>query len=392
VSRILYVDCAAGASGDMLLGALVDLGLSLEALSAELARVPLHGYHLQAQKVTRCGLAATKVDVVLDHHDHHHRGLHDILGLLEASTLPEELKARAGKLFRRLAEAEGAVHGVSPETVHFHEVGAVDSIVDVVGAVIGLHWVGPARIVASPLNLGTGTVRMAHGEFPVPPPATVRLVQGAPVYGAGEGEMLTPTGALIVTDYADSYGPLPPLRITAAGHGAGSRETARRPNVVRLLLGEEDAHAPSERVVVIETALDDLAPNLLAPVLERLLAVGALDAYFAPLVMKKGRPGQLLTVLCDEERRAAVEEVLFTETTTLGLRRSEWERSVLERASVPVDTAYGTVSVKIGRLAGQVVHAQPELEDCRRLAAERGVPLREVFAAAVAAQRSEKER
>jgi len=414
VSRVVYFDCASGASGDMLLGALVDLGLPLDVLRQELAKIPLGGYRLEARQVDRSGLRATKVDVVIDgaedghheHHDHdhgrhhhghpagagHERGLPEILDLLERSTLDDGVKRRAGGLFRRLAEAEAAVHGTSPEEVHFHEVGAVDSIVDTVGGVCGLLWLQADRFVASALNVGTGTVTMSHGTFAVPPPATARLVQGVPIYGAGEGELLTPTGALLVTAHADGYGPLPPLRVQAIGHGAGARDTPGRPNVLRLIVGEETAAGASERVLVLETEIDDMPPQLYGPLMERLLTEGALDVFYTAIQMKKGRPGTLVTALCDPARREALEEVFFRETTTLGVRRQEWERTALERDQVPVTTPHGPVAIKVGRRGGRVYNAQPEFEDCRRLAEERGVPVKEVWAAALAAYRTEKGR
>lgn len=395
MSRIVYFDCASGASGDMLLGALVDLGLSLDALRAELAKVPLRGYRLEARRVHRAGLHATKVDVIVEHgehshghgHGHGHRGLRQILETIGASGLDAVVKDRATRLFQRLAEAEAAVHGTEPEHVHFHEVGAVDSIVDVVGGVIGLAWLKADRFVASPLNVGSGTVTMEHGVFPVPPPATARLVSGAPVYGAGEGELLTPTGALLVTGHATTYGPLPLMRPEHVGHGAGSRETVGRPNVLRLVVGEEGA-ASAERVLVIEAELDDMSPQLFGPLIDRLLDAGALDAYLTPIQMKKGRPGILVTALAPPARREAIEGVLFSETTTLGVRRQEWERTVLDREIVPVETPYGTIGVKVARRAGRAVNAQPEFDDCQRAAAAHGLPVKEVLAAAIAAFRS----
>ena len=388
MSRVVYFDCASGASGDMLLGAVVDLGLPLDELRAELAKLPLSGYALAASRVSRSGLAATKVDVVIDAPETQHRHLRHILGILERSTLDAHLKQRATALFQRLAEAEAAVHGTSPEQVHFHEVGAVDSIVDIVGGVIALRWLGAARFVSSPLNVGSGSVTMSHGTFPVPAPATARLVTGVPVYGAGEGELLTPTGALLVTSHVTAYGPLPALRIDKTGHGAGSRDTPGRPNVLRLLVGEEAQASSSERVLVLETEVDDTAPQLLGPLIDALLAAGALDAFFTPVQMKKGRPGVLVTVLAPPERREAIEELLFRETTTLGVRRQEWERTALERATATVATPYGDVRIKIGRRGGIVYNAWPEFEDCQRLAAEKGVAVKEVLAAALAAWRS----
>lgn len=389
MSRLVYLDCASGASGDMVLGALLDLGLPLDTLRAELAKLPLQGYRLEARKVDCRGLQATKLDVVIEPGPAPHRGLRDIQALLDASGLEGDVKRRASALFARLAEVEAEVHGTTPDRVHFHEVGAVDSIVDIVGSVIGLAWLRPDRVVASPLNVGTGSVRMAHGTFAVPAPATARLTRRVPVYGAGDGELLTPTGALLVTGHASEYGPLPLMRTEAIGHGAGSRQTGERPNVLRLFVGEAPGSAAAgDRVVVLETEIDDLAPALLAPVLEKLLAAGAKDAFFTPIQMKKGRPGILLTVLADPGLRTTIEDLLLSETTTLGVRWQEWPRTVLERDAVTVSTPYGAINVKRGLRAGRVVNAQPEVEDCRRAAAAHAVPLKEVWAAAVAAYRS----
>ena len=389
MSRVVYFDCASGASGDMLLGAVVDLGLPVEELRAELARLPLSGYTLETSRVSRSGLAATKLDVVTGAPETKHRHLRHIVEILDGSTLAADVKQKATSLFQRLAEAEAAVHGTSPEKVHFHEVGAVDSIVDIVGGVIALRWLGASRFVSSPLNVGTGTVTMSHGTFPVPPPATAKLVAGVPVYGAGEGELLTPTGALLVTSHATEYGPLPPLRIDKTGHGAGSRDTKGRPNVLRLVVGEDAQASGSERVLVLETEVDDTAPQLLGPLLDGLIKAGALDAYFTPVQMKKGRPDVLVTVIAPPDKRETIEKLLFRETTTLGVRRQEWERTALERETATVDTAYGSVRVKIGRRAGVVYNAWPEFEDCQRLAAEKGVAVKEVLAAALSAWRSQ---
>jgi uncharacterized protein (TIGR00299 family) protein len=387
VSRLVYFDCASGASGDMLLGALVDLGLPIEALRDELGKLPLRGYSLEARRVHRAGLHATKVEVVVPAAHHHHRGLKDILGLLEKSALEAEVKAKSAELFERLAVAEATVHGTSPEQVHFHEVGAVDSIVDIVGGVIGLRWLKADRFVASALNVGTGTVTMSHGTYPVPPPATLQLVKGVPTYGAGVGELLTPTGALLITGHATSYGHLPLLKPEHIGHGAGSRETDSRPNVLRLIVGEEEATA-SEIVLVLEAEIDDMSPQLFGPLIDRLLAAGALDAYLTPVQMKKGRPGVLVTVLSGATQRTAVEDVLFRETTTLGVRWQEWKRSVLERERVMVATAYGPIAVKLGKRGSDVLNAQPEFDDCQKAASAHGVPVKEVWAAALAAFRS----
>lgn len=386
MSRIVWFDCASGASGDMVLGAVVDLGLPIERLREEVGKLPFGGWRLEARRVDRSGLAATKVDVVVEEQKPAHRHLRHIVTMLDASSLEPGLKERCRSLFRRLAEAEAAVHGTHPERVHFHEVGAIDSIVDIVGGAFALDWLGASRFVASPLNVGSGTVTMSHGTFPVPPPATARLVAGVPVYGEGEGELLTPTGALLVTAHATEYRSLPPMRIEKIGHGAGGRDTKGRPNVLRLVVGEEGA-AAGDRVLVLETEVDDAPPQLLGPLLDQLLAAGALDAFFTPVQMKKGRPGVLVTVIAEPARREAVEELLFRETTTLGIRRQEWDRTVLERESVTVETAYGPIRVKIGRRAGAVANAWPEFDDCQRAAGERGVAVKEVLAAALATWR-----
>jgi pyridinium-3,5-bisthiocarboxylic acid mononucleotide nickel chelatase len=414
--RLVYFDCSSGASGDMFLGALVDLGLPLDVLRGELSKLRLGGYRLEASRVLRTGVSATRVEVVLDGEAHphaaepahgdvgqgqghshthekarphgHHRGLREILALIEDSTLADAVKQRAATLFRRLAEAEGAVHGIDPERVHFHEVGAVDSIVDIVGSVVGLAWLGEARFVSSPVNVGSGTVKMEHGVFPVPPPATARLVQGAPIYGEGEGELLTPTGALIVTSHAASFGPLPPMELQSVGCGAGSRDTKGRPNTLRILVGNE-THARASAVLVLEAELDDMSPQLLGPLMERVLAAGALDVYYTAIHMKKGRPGILVSVLAPPASREAVEEVLFAETTTLGVRSQLWDRTVLDREVRPVQTPYGPIGIKVGSRGGRVYNAQPEFDDCLRAAQAHGVPAKEVWAAALAAHRTD---
>lgn len=389
MTRIAYLDATAGASGDMLLGALLDLGLPLDGLRSELRKLPFQGYRLESRGVLRAGLRATKLDVIVEApagEAGHGRGLRQILDGLEQSGLDAEVRSRAAELFRRLAQAEAAVHGTTEEKVHFHELGAVDSIVDIVGSVIGLHWLRAERIVASPLNLGGGSVSMGHGRSSVPAPATARLVQGAPVFGEGDFERLTPTGALLVTSYAGSFGALPPMKIEATGLGAGTRDSPERANVLRILVGSLDA-AAAERVVVLECEVDDMPAQLFSPLIEALLGQGALDAYLTPVHMKKGRPGILISVLLRPDRREAIEELLFTETTTLGVRRQEWERSALERELVRVETPYGPIGVKLGRRGGRVYNAQPEFEDCQRAANQHAVPLKEVFAAALFAYR-----
>jgi hypothetical protein len=257
--------------------------------------------------------------------------------------------------------------------------------VDIVGGVLGLAWTRADRFVSSPLNVGGGTVSTAHGQLPVPTPATLRLLQGVPIHGSEGGELVTPTGALLVSGHAGGYGPLPPLRSEAVGHGAGTRDTAGHPNVLRVIVGEEERVPAGDSVVVLETEIDDMPPQLLGPLIDRLLAAGALDAFYTPIQMKKGRPGILITVLAPPARREAVEELLFTETTTLGVRRQVWDRAVLERRSVRVETPYGPVAVKVGERGGRVYNVQPEFDDCQAASARSGAALKEVWAAAVAA-------
>ena len=386
--RVLYFDCFAGASGDMMLGALVDAGLPLETLKESLRALPLDGWELRAERVVRQGVSATSI-VVADQphpHEHHHRGLAEIVGIVDRSTLPPGVKARSKGLFERLARAEAEVHGIPVDEVHFHEVGAVDSIVDIVGAVAGLEWFGADEVVSSPLNVGRGTVECAHGTLPVPAPATARLVQGAPVYSAGpDGELLTPTGALLVTGFAARFGPLPAMRVERIGYGAGTRTTPGWPNVLRLFVGETAEARPRDTIVVVECDIDDMSPQLFGPLMERLLASGAVDVYYTPVQMKKGRPGILVTALAPPDRRESVVAALFRETTTIGVRYHEAGRECLGREFVTVPTRHGDVRIKLARLEGRTVNAMPEFDDCARLASQRGVPVREVQAEALRA-------
>ena len=320
-------------------------------------------------------------------HGHpHHRGLAEITGIVDRSSLSAAGKARAARLFRRLAEVEAGIHRVPVETVHLHEVGAVDSIVDVVAAVWALEWLAPERVVASPLNVGSGTVSCEHGELPVPAPATAELLVGVPVYAEGPAmELVTPTGALIVTGYADAYGPVPPMRVERIGYGAGDRDPPGRPNVLRALVGEGTEVGALERVVVLECQIDDMNPQIYGVLMDRLAAAGALDVFYAPIQMKKNRPGTLVTVIAPPGRREALSEVLFRESTTIGLRVTETLRERLERETAAVETPIGAVRVKVARRAGAVLNAAPEFEDCARLAAERRLPVKDVQAIAVKA-------
>jgi pyridinium-3,5-bisthiocarboxylic acid mononucleotide nickel chelatase len=390
MSTILYFDCASGASGDMVLGAILDLGLPVEALQRALAGLLPDGCRLEATRVQRSGISATQfqvVDEAAKHgHRHEHRGLADIKRRIDRTDLPAAVKARAQALFDRLGATEADIHGVPVERVHFHEVGALDSIVDIVGGVWALDRLGPARIVSSPLNTGSGTVSTAHGRLPVPAPATLRLLEGVPVYSNGvEMELVTPTGALLVTGHAGSYGPLPAMRVVKSGYGAGSRDIPGTPNVLRVVLGEEASASDAMRVSVIECNIDDMNPQFFGGVMDRLYATGALDVCFGPVQMKKNRPGTMVTIVAPLERRDALVDVLLRETTSIGVRYHEADRTCLAREWVGVETPFGPVRVKIASRGGVVVNAAPEYDDCVARAAERGVALKDVHAAAAGA-------
>jgi uncharacterized protein (TIGR00299 family) protein len=405
MSRILYFDCFSGISGDMVLGALLDAGLPLEALKRSLGSLAVSGYGVSAEKVLRAGVSATRFVVhdghgglgpeghghAYGHHDHGagshaHRSLAEIFGLIDQSALSAAGRERAKALFRRLAEAEAEIHQMPIERVHLHEVGALDSIIDIVGAVFALEWTGADRIVCSSLNVGGGTVQSAHGVFPVPAPATVKLLGDAPIYSGNEQtELVTPTGALIATSYAASFGPIPPMTIEHVGYGAGERDPSGTPNVLRVLIGREDDRAPVDRVTVVECEIDDMNPQLFGVAMEKLYAAGALEVFYVPVQMKKNRPGTLLTVVAPPELRSTVTDIVFRETTTIGVRHSEVERECLERELVEVETRLGPVRFKIARRGGRVINAAPEFEDCVKLAAASSVPVKDVQALAVQA-------
>jgi hypothetical protein len=401
MGRILYLDCSAGVAGDMMLGGLIDAGLPLDTLRAALGSLMLPGWTLESACVTRGGVRATKFAVHGPHDPHagsgsadrhHHRTIAEICALVESAALPSRVRRRTCELFTRLAEVEASIHLVSIEKVHLHEVGALDSIVDIAGSVFGLDWFAPERIVASPLNVGSGSVETAHGRLPVPAPATAALLTGVPVYSSGiEAELVTPTGALLVSGHADAYGPLPPMRITSVGSGAGDRDTPGSPNVLRVFIGDSALATAADRILVLECEIDDMNPQVFGHVMERLYAAGALEVFYTAVQMKKNRPGTLLTVLARPGDRETIASIVFRETTSIGLRYREADRLCLERDVVGIDTPLGHVRFKVARLGGDVVNVAPEFEDCARLANEHGVPVKEVQAAAIRAYR-ERER
>ena len=377
--RLAYFDCPSGASGDMILGALVDAGAPFEALTRELAGLGVDGYRLERREVIKAGFRATKVDVTLGHHEAGHRGLREILDILERSRLAPAVRDMASRVFQRLAEAEARVHGTTPERVHFHDVGAVDAIVDVTGACIGLHLLGVDAVHVGVLPVGGGFVEGPHGRMPVPGPATAELLKGFPTLDTGiRRELVTPTGAAILTTLAAGAGAMPAMRVTAVGYGAGTMDL-ETPNVLRLFVGEAAVTAPTETIVQVETTVDDMSPQLYEPLLERLLEAGALDVWLTPVIMKRSRPGVVLTALCEPGRVADLSRLLFEESSTLGVRWTAYQRSRLEREMVRLDIAHGPVTFKVSRLEGRVVTVTPEFEEVRRIAREKGLPVREVL-------------
>ena len=380
--KIAYFDCISGASGDMILGALVDAGLPFERLQNDLALLKLDGYQLQARPVVKNGFKATKVDVLVSE-DVPERHLKEILTQVESSQVPETIKMKASALFTRLGEIEAGIHGKSVDQVHLHELGGIDTMVDVIGAFLGLQALGVERVSASPLPLGRGFVRGAHGQIPLPSPATVALLKGVPVTGSDLNfELVTPTGAALLTALAETFGPIPTMQLEAIGYGAGGWDLPI-PNVLRLLLGEQTRFDTSiiETLVTLETNIDDLNPQAYEYLMGRLFENGALDVSLTPIQMKKNRPALQVWVLCRPQDETSLGKILFEETSTLGIRRSLVERHSLPRSFQTVETPYGSVKVKLAHLSNGKKRPAPEYEDCKRIAQEKGVSLWEVYLA-----------
>jgi uncharacterized protein (TIGR00299 family) protein len=419
--KVLYFDCFAGAAGDMILGALLDAGVPFDELKRALGSLAMQGWDVSMDRVLKTGITAVKFSVhetshahashvhevhgvhhVHGVHDHGHRPLNEIFQAIDRSSLSERGKAKVVKMFRRLGEVEAAIHGTSLDKVHLHEVGAIDSIIDIAGAVFALEWFNPDRIIVSPLNVGGGMVKSAHGVFPVPAPATLALLTNAPVYSSGiQKELLTPTGALILTEYADWFGPIPPMTIEKVGYGAGDRELKETPNVVRVLVGESSpvwrapalAVAESEaakatslqtsmKVSVLECEIDDMNPQIFGVLMDKLYQAGALEVFYVAVQMKKNRPGTLLTVIAKPEHRDAMSEIVFRESTTIGVRHQELSRECLDREMVAVETPLGPVRFKVASRDGRVVNAQPEFDDLAKLSEQRGIPIKDLQALA----------
>ena len=377
----------------MILGALVALGIDREILIEQLKLLNLDGWQIEFSTVDRSGISANFARVTVPH-EHQHRHLHTIVKIISDSGLSETVKKRAIQIFTKLAEAEARVHGIAIEKVHFHEVGAMDAILDVVGACVGFEMLGVERFVSSKLNVGSGFVRMAHGNFPIPPPAVVELLKEkrAPVYSTEiTGELLTPTGAAIISTVCEEFGVLDDLQIEKTGYGAGSREYKDFPNVLRLIFGETNNEQRTtnneqiEKLTLLETNIDDLSPEISGFVLERAFAAGALDVWFAPIVMKKSRPAVQISILCRPADKEKFLQLLFRETSTLGVRETEIKRYALPRETVRVETVFGAIDVKAAKSNGKILKAAPEYEQCRAAALEFDVPLREVERAALKA-------
>jgi len=383
--KTAYFNCPAGISGDMCLGALLDAGASLPLLHEQLAMLSIDGYQLTAVPSEKSSIRATQA-LVSCSRNAAPRHLAEILDLIRSSALSPWAKDKSCLIFQRLAEAEAAVHGVLPEEIHFHEVGAVDAIVDIVGTVILLDQLGVEKVCASPLPMGHGFVRCAHGLLPLPAPATQQLLLGVPVYGVQqEGELVTPTGAAIISTLAESFGPMPEMTVQRLGYGAGSHDFPF-PNLLQVSLGELRRSEERDTVLVMETAIDDMNPEIFSRLWELLFSAGALDVYLTAAQMKKGRPGTLLTVLCPPDRQEDLAALLFRETTTLGIRCRQEQRLLARRQVIQVDTPHGTCRVKVSSYAGQL-NIAPEFEDCRRLAQEADLPLKEIYATVGAAAR-----
>ena len=386
--RIGYFDCFSGASGDMILGACLDAGLEADSLRQDLAGLAVEGYSIEARPVGKQGFAATQFEVKIDPAtDRPHRHLQHVREIIGGSGLPEQVRERALAVFTRLAEVEAAAHGTTIDKVHFHEVGAIDAIVDIVGACVALDRLGIEKVCCSPIPTGSGTVRCEHGVIPVPAPATAGLLKGVPLAACDEeGELTTPTGAAILTTLAEEFGAVPAMTIEQIGVGAGKRDGKNRPNILRLLIGETCESAgddeESDEIVVLEANLDDVSGEVIGYVQDLLFEAGALDVYTTPIYMKKNRPAVQLTVLAPPDLRRKIEEIVLTETTTFGIRSHSARRAKLSRTVETVDTEAGPIRIKVGRRSGRVVTSSPEFEDCREAAARTGRPLREVMAAA----------
>jgi len=384
--RIAYFDCFSGVSGDMILGALIDAGADLHKLESELSKLKISGFTLKAEKTTRKGLSGTRFFVDADH-SHAERHLTDIEKIMDKSDLGDDIKAKAKAIFRDLAEVEAKIHNTNPGDVHFHEIGGLDSIVDVVGSLIVMKMLGVETMYASRIPVGTGFVECDHGVLPLPAPATLELLKGIPVYASSiDKELVTPTGIAILKHVVQSFGTIPEMKIERIGYGAGSRDL-KIPNLLRVWIGETEVKQEYEQdeVILIETNIDNMNPEILGYALERLLERGALDVFMTPIFMKKNRPGTLLSILITPDKLDETISIIFAETHSLGIRFQRLERRKLPRELITVETSFGPVRVKVGHIDTEKRIISPEYEDCREIAARLGIPLRKVYGEAQAA-------
>lgn len=378
--RLAFLDCFSGISGDMFLGALLDAGLPFEALERTLATLPLDGYALEARQEQKQHLHGTRLEVRLEKAGQQERGLKEIGEIIQGADLSKGVKAKSTEIFESIAREEGIIHNRPPEEVHFHEVGAADSIIDIVGTVYGLEFLGITALSASALPLGSGFVKTRHGRIPVPAPATVALLKGVPVYDAGlPFELVTPTGAALAKGLCRSFGDMPPMVIQTVGYGAGARDLPDRPNLLRVIIGREHLETQVETVVVLEANLDDTNPEWLGFLMERLFAAGALDVVFCPVQMKKNRPGILVQVMGSPSQRDELMEILFRETTTLGVRFRYNQRKTLKGETIEMDSPWGRLAAKQVQRPDGSRAIMPEYEACRKIAEKRGLPLKEIY-------------
>ncbi len=378
--KIAYLDCFSGISGDMMVGALLDAGFSIQDLRRELSRLDLSGYQISAKKEARNNIFGTKFSVSYDPEKQGSRYIGDIKDILINSKLSQPVISKCISVFEKIARAEGEIHNISPERVHFHEIGAIDSILDIVATVAGIHKLGIEKLYSSMIPLGRGIVESAHGLIPVPAPATVKLLEGIPVdYSGQEAEMVTPTGAALVSSLCSFFGPMPPMIIERSGYGVGTRHLSGRPNLLRIIIGDESEAYLSDTVVCLEANLDDLSPEVMGYLMDILFSEGALDVCFAHIQMKKNRPGVQIQVICRPEHREKLINIIFRESTTLGIRHTFAERALLKREKIEVQSPWGKMYVKKTLQQDGSTLTSPEYEECRRIARKKRIPLRDVY-------------
>lgn len=379
--KVAYLDCFSGISGDMFLGALLDARLPFEELKRAIDSLPLEGYSIKHEKVIKNGLSATDFSVLVDEHHHEHRNFSDIERVIKQGQLNDQVKERSIQIFRSIAEVEGKIHNHAPEKVHFHEVGAVDSLIDIVGAAFGIDYLGIGSISSSRIPLGSGFIKSGHGRIPVPAPATISLLKGVPVYDSGlNTELVTPTGAALLKEFVSSFEGLPPMVVENVGYGAGSRDLPDRPNMLRIIIGSEKKDGQAETVVVLNANLDDTNPEWLGFIMEKLFKTGALDVVFFPIQMKKNRPGTQIEVIGRPQQKDELMDIIFRESSTLGIRFRYSERRVLERSQIKIQSPWGEIKAKKITRPDGTDFIQPEYDSCKKIAEEKGIPLRDIYA------------